>query len=252
MTVGIIVQARMASTRLPGKVLADIGGRPMLAWQLERLKRVKLADRLVVAVPFTNESKPILSVAYEAGADVIGGSEDDVLARYLRAANARGGIDTVVRVTADCPLIDPETVDALIATFDNGPWAYGILDGVPDGMEAEIVQRETLEMIYPYTNAEEREHVTLHLRRNPGPYLPLFLRVGVALAHERWCVDTPADLEMVRRVFAHFGSKPFTLADVWYFLADHPEVRALNAHIPKPQREIEVRPRDFAPMLGDL
>lgn len=253
MTVGIIVQARMGSTRLPGKVLAPVLGRPLLAYQLERLARTQRVDRVIVATTAHPADNGIVAVAREAGADVFRGPEDDVMARYLLAA-MRFGIDTIVRVTADCPLIDPAYVDRAVEAF-RGDAAYLWLRGVPDGMGCEVIRRETLEDTYPDATDEEREHVTLHVRRRQHTFRTLGLETGHRLDEERWTVDTAEDLAKVSRIIeALYPVNPrYGLADIARLLAQHPEWDRLNASVPMGPIDREMlQTARHAPWLGDL
>ena len=256
MTTGIIVQARTGSTRLPGKVLARVMGRPLLAWQIERLQRSRLADRIVIATTRSPADYEIARLAITMGCDFFLGSEDDVLSRYIGAARMVGA-DVVIRSTADCPVIDPAYLDLLIAQF--GDAEYGWLGdhpgGIPNGMGAEAIRLSTLEAIYPHTTADEREHVTLYVRRRPTEFRMMHVETGLGLDDERWTVDTAEDLELIRRIIEALHPLPFTLGDIKRLLAANPGWRAINAGVPLGliEREHMSRyARDFQPLRGDL
>ncbi len=261
MTVGIIVQARTSSQRLPGKVLAPVLDRPLLAYQLERLARSQAADWFIVATTAHPGDDAIVAVAREGGWAVFRGPEDDVMARYILAAQ-HFGVDVILRATADCPLIDVAYVDEAIRRFLVGGCDHLAPVGLPDGMGCEVVERRLLERLYPDCTDEEREHVTLHIRRRPDQFRCLLPDTGHGMDAERWTVDTVADLALVRHVLEAFAPVQFTLADVRDLLTAHPEWQALNATVPAGPIDREMLARynlpsrnvapAFAPHLGDL
>lgn len=207
----LVLQARTTSTRLPGKVLMDLGGRPMLARQLERLARCRNVDEIVVATTVNATDDPVIAVAEEAGVRWFRGSEADVLSRYAGAAR-EAGADVVVRSTADCPLIDPEIVDRVIGTLTDGRAELDYVSNVvrrtyPQGLDVEAMFRDTLERTDRMgTSQPAREHVTwfIHSER---PDLFSIGSVTDAEDHSdlRWTVDTAEDMERVRGIFALLG-----------------------------------------------
>lgn len=234
-----ISQARMTSTRLPGKVLMPAAGRPLLAHHLERLSRTPGLDAVVLATTVNATDDPVAECAGSLGVTVFRGDEQDVLGRFAGAA-ALAGADLVVRVTADCPLIDPALVGRLIATFQEGqPLDYLSIDSTryPRGLDAEIFPRRLLdEAAANATDPAEREHVTPYLYRRPDRF-----RLGTALvpdapvepADQRWCVDEPADYELVRRLLeALVASNPgFGWQDCCKTLRDHPDWVDINRSV---------------------
>ncbi len=234
-----ISQARMTSTRLPGKVLMDAAGRPLLAHHLERLARCRAIDALVLATTVNGTDDPVAELAESLGVPVFRGDEQDVLGRFAGAA-AMAGAEVVVRVTADCPLIDPALVDRLVTAFlgSTPPLDYLSLDvsRFPRGLDAEVFTRAALdEAAAGAAEPVEREHVTAHLYRRPerfriGP--PLAPEDGSVLA-QRWCVDEAADLELVRRLLgALLPKKPdFGWQDCCKVLREHPEWADLNGSV---------------------
>ncbi|MCU0268692.1 MAG: GNAT family N-acetyltransferase [Acidimicrobiales bacterium] len=211
-----VVQARMGSTRLPGKVLQDLGGRPMLAFQLERL-----ADLDAVVVVATSElarDDVVASVAADAGVAVVRGSETDVLDRFRLALDEVPARD-VVRLTADCPLTDPEVVAAVVEhhrragadyTSNVHPRTF------PQGLDVEVMAAEALRSAAQEATApSEREHVTPFLYRHPERFVLANLRSGEDLGRERWTVDRPEDLDTVREAVAGLGGRArFTWREV--------------------------------------
>lgn len=238
MTTALIVQARMTSTRLPGKVLLPIAGRPMLSYQIERLRRAHAQDVLVVATTVNASDDPIVEFCAAEGVRCTRGAELDVLRRYSDAATVVGA-DVVVRVTSDCPLIEPDVVDHVIRVFKAG---QGNLDYVsnmlepsyPSGMAVEVMSGRALsEANAEATSPVDREHVTPYLYRNPHRYHLKSVRLDVDLSANRWTVDTPEDFELVRRIVESIypHSPDFRIKDVLALLEQHPQWRALNQHV---------------------
>jgi spore coat polysaccharide biosynthesis protein SpsF len=210
----------MTSTRLPGKVLMDVAGQPMLAQQLRRLRQCALVDDIVVATTTHATDDPVAELAQREQVGCFRGSEQDVLARYVGAAR-EAKADVVIRVTADCPLIDPQITDRVIAQLADHAmecdYASNVLHRTyPRGLDVEAFFWDTLLRIDRLARSvAAREHVTL-VPRSERP--ELFLRCSVEDAQNnadlRWTVDTAADLESVRRLYAtldlstHFVTYP--------------------------------------------
>jgi spore coat polysaccharide biosynthesis protein SpsF len=226
----IVVQARMGSTRLPGKVLKDIAGRPMLSYQMERLRRVKRAERIVVATTDQPADDAVERFCRKEKIACVRGSEDDVLARYHLAIE-RFPTDVVVRITADCPLIDPAIVDEAIAAYEPDYVSNMLEITYPYGMAVEVFSAQALREAHREAkDPAEREHVTPFIWRRPQRYRLKSLTMTPNLSHHRWTVDTPEDFELVSRLLKTL--KPnFRLQDVLAVLNDHPDWCALNAHV---------------------
>ncbi|MFN3522033.1 MAG: cytidylyltransferase domain-containing protein [Phenylobacterium sp.] len=216
-----ILQARMSSTRLPGKVLEPVLGRPMIARQAERLRRSRRIDRLVVATSDQPGDDVLARACADLDLPVHRGSLDDVLDRFHGALAAFGPAGTVVRMTADCPLADWTLIDRTIETHlqrgddytSNTPPARTF----PHGLDVEVMRASVLETAWreavdPY----EREHVTPFIYRRPERFALGYVSDAPSLAHLRWTVDHPADLAFVRYVYETlYPSNPaFTSADV--------------------------------------
>lgn len=241
----IIVQARMTSTRLPGKVLLPLAGEPMLTRLIERLRRVRRADGIVVATTTNATDDPIAALCAQLGVPCHRGSEHDVLSRYADAARVHGA-DVVVRITSDCPLIDPALIDQTIAAFDEGGSDYvsNMLPPTwPYGMAVEVFSAAALAQAHAEaTQAAEREHVTPFLYWHPERYRLRNVASPVDLSQHRWTVDTPEDFELVGRLFDHLmpNHPHFTQADVLALLDQHPDWIAINQHIQqKPATETQ-------------
>jgi spore coat polysaccharide biosynthesis protein SpsF len=236
--VALIVQARMTSTRLPGKVLSPVLGRPLLVHQFERLKRVRQADVLCLAITTNRTDDPLAALGKEMDVHVYRGPEDDVLARYHGAASQLRA-RTIVRVTSDCPLIDPAVIDRVITRFKERHPAEAYVSNTvvrtfPRGMDTEVFSFEALaEAHREAVEPAEREHVTPFLIRRPDRYPPGQVLLDPDSHRHRWTVDTPDDLELVRRMLENLlPDRPeFTLEDGLELLRRHPGWAALNAHV---------------------
>jgi spore coat polysaccharide biosynthesis protein SpsF len=230
-----ILQARMSSTRLPGKVLRPILGRPMLSWQIDRISRSKAINRLVVATSREASDDPIQDFCDSDKVLCYRGELRDVLSRFQGAANAFGPAAHVVRLTGDCPLIDWTIIDAAIELQrHSGSDIAGnaIVRTYPDGLDVEVVSREALDRAFhEATEAGHREHVTQYIYHHPERFRLAHLTQTPDLGLLRWTVDTPADFEMVEKVFAGLAHRQnaFLTQDVLDFLEQHPEIVAINA-----------------------
>src|SRR5262245_17584910 len=231
------IEARMTSSRLPGKVLLPVVGRPLLALMIERLRRSRRLDAIVVATTEDAASDPIEALAREVGVGCFRGSEDDVLGRVLRAAQ-EADADLIVETTADCPLIDPQVLDRVVDAFLEGGADYcsNLLPRTyPHGFEVQVFPTAVLAEVDRLTqDPADREHVSLYIYEVPGRYRLRNVESdrpdGAAL---RLTVDTEADLALVREVFeALYPSNPaFGLGAVLDLLAARPDLLALNAHV---------------------
>ncbi|MER3422660.1 MAG: aminotransferase [Nitrospiraceae bacterium] len=229
-----IVQARMGSTRLPGKVLAEIAGRPMLWYVVERVRRARTVDKVVVATTGNSEDDAIAAFCADNCIQCFRGSEMDVLDRFYQAAK-HFGADVVVRITGDCPLIDPEVVDKVVGTYLEGDYDYvsnTLRYTYPDGLDVEVFSFEALERAWKEAHlASHREHVTPYIRTS-GKFRVFNVENEIDLSKEnlRWTVDDPADLEFVRAVYSRLGrgQRPFGLTDVLQLLKREPYLMEIN------------------------
>ena len=230
-----ILQARMSSTRLPGKVLKSILGRPMLTWQIERILRSKTIDKLVVATSQESSDDAIESLCKASRVACYRGALHDVLARFHGAAKAYGPADQVIRLTGDCPLIDWTIIDAAVELQGRAgsDLAGNVIERTyPDGLDVEVVSLSALDRAHrEATDAGEREHVTQYIYRHPEAFQLVHLTQTRNLAALRWTVDTAADFQMVEKVFAELADRDndFLQQDVLDLLEDHPEIAAINA-----------------------
>jgi len=229
-----ILQARASSSRLPGKVLKPILGRPMLLHQLDRVRRARSLDALVVATSTDPSDDPIETLCASAGVACFRGSLDDVLDRFYQTAIAYRP-RTIVRLTGDCPLTDPTLIDRVVEFFGTDDFDIaGTANTFPDGLDVEVVRFDILERAWKEaTRPSDREHVTLMVHRQPERF-----RVGrypseTDLSHMRWTVDEPQDFELVRRIYeALYPRNPaFTTPDILELLAAQPELLQVNQGI---------------------
>lgn len=230
----VVVQARFGSSRLPGKVLRDLGGQPLLARVLARARAIPGADAVVLATTSDPRDDAVAALGTTLGVDVFRGSEDDVLDRYYQAARRFDG-DPVVRVTADCPLLDPVVAGLVIADYRAGGADYVSNFAprrYPDGLDTEVFSFAALERAWREARLpSEREHVTPYIWKHPERFR---LR-GVAAAEDhselRWTVDEPRDLEFARVVYARLqdAAPHFGMAEVLALLAREPALRDINA-----------------------
>ena len=234
-----IIQARMGSQRLPGKVLLDIHGKPMLQRVLERVADSKLIDRTVVATTTEAGDDPIDRFCKSRGYRVVRGHPSDVLDRYLQAAQSQHA-DIIVRLTADCPLLDPGVIDMTIeALLDSDPPADLALNRIPGsrtfpiGLDTEVCTMQALQRAWEEADQPyQREHVLPYLYEVPGRFRVLQVDHARDYGTLRWTVDTPEDLQLVRQVYADFApAEDFSWLDVLDYFADHPEIAALNAAV---------------------
>ena len=228
----------MGSTRLPGKVLRPILGQPMLARMIERLRRVRWADGIVIATTDQPADDAIVALASELGVGCHRGSEVDVLERVLGAARSAAA-DLIVETTADCPLIDPGVIDQLIQTFRSNRVDYCgnvMTPSYPRGLDAQVFPTRVLAEVAALTDdPADREHVSLYIYEHPDQFRLLNLASGLPreVSDLRLTVDTAEDLELVTRVYAElYPSNPaFGLNDIIGLMERQPLLGGMNQHI---------------------
>jgi glutamate-1-semialdehyde 2,1-aminomutase len=229
-----IVQARMGSTRFPNKVMQPVAGTPMIGVLLRRLKASKGVNEIVLATSTERPDDALARYADEIGVTVHRGSERDVLDRYYHAATATGA-DTVIRITGDCPLMDPSVVDDVLDAYTRAGADYAsnvAPPTFPDGLDVEVFSYDALKKAWTEAKSNQhREHVTPYLRESDQ-----FTRINVAhfedRSAERWTVDEPKDLDVVRRVFDYFHPRQdFSWREVLELRANHPEWFVANQHL---------------------
>lgn len=235
MKVVAIIQARMGSTRLPGKVMKDLGGATVLARVVNRTRRAKLLDEVVVATSTGSGDDVIVDECRRLNAPYFRGSELDVLDRYYQCAR-HFQADAVVRITSDCPLIDPELIDSTVRRFleDKPDYATNALPPTfPRGLDVEVFSAGALSRAWQEAGQPfERAHVTPYLYEQEGRFRVASLTAGCDHSHCRWTLDTADDLEFIRAVYEHFENREdINWQEVLAFLGGEPELASLNAHV---------------------
>lgn len=229
-----IVQARMTSSRLPGKILQPIGGRPMLYWVIHRLRAATTLDDIRVATTDLSTDDATAALCAELGVPVFRGDENDVLDRYTQAARVARA-DAVVRITSDCPLIDPALVDQVVERFLADAPDYvsnSLVPGYPRGLDVEAFSRDALEKSWSEARQPfEREHVTPFLYRNPDRFKILSVTAASDHSGHRWTVDTQEDLDLVREIHARLPPDSFRWEDVLEILEREPALADINRHV---------------------
>jgi spore coat polysaccharide biosynthesis protein SpsF len=232
------IEARMTSTRLPGKVLAAAEGKPMLELMIERLRFVRELDQIVIATTINRTDDAIEALARKLGAGLWRGSEDDVLSRLVDAATAHNA-DIVVQLTGDCPLIDPRIVSRVIAEYRKARADYVsnvLTRSYPIGMDTQVYATAVLaDAARRAEGVQYREHPSLYIYRHPETYsLANVLAPPTETRPQmRLTLDTPEDLEVIRAVFAALRPQAidFSISDMLAFLDAHPEIARINAEV---------------------
>ena len=237
MRVVAIIQARMGSTRLPGKVLKDLGGETVLARVVKRTRRATLLDEVVVATSILPADDAIARECEALLVACFRGEELDVLDRYYRAAQKFAG-DVIVRITSDCPLIDPELIDAAIRSSLDQKADYAsnsLVCSYPRGLDVEVFTADALGRAWAAAKGEyQRSHVTPYFYENPELFNVISItgKADHSNYRYRWTVDTPEDLELIRAVYKHFGNRDSVRwIEVLELMAAQPELAALNSHV---------------------
>lgn len=244
MKVAGIIQARMGSRRLPGKVLRDISGKTLLERVVDRVCAISSIDHVLVATSADRSDDPVADACGVIGVDLYRGSPDDVLHRYIACARFVDA-DAIVRVTADCPLLDVEVSERVVQAFlDQRPdYASNVVVGertYPRGLDTEVVSTKALCRQCEKLNHERhRTHVTLYIRENPREFQMVSVRGDRDLSEQRWTVDEEPDLEFVRHVYDGFSGRDiFTFQEVLQLIEGQPEI-VVNAMVQqKSLREI--------------
>jgi len=235
---GALIQARMNSTRLPGKVLRLIGDREMLSCMVERVRAAKMIDSVIVITSTGGADDPIADHCKAKKIPFFRGSENDVLDRYYQAAS-KFKVDTVVRLTGDCPLIDPGIIDGVVEVYNKGNYDFvsnALPDKrtTPDGMDVEVFSVKRLDQAWRDAKKPSfREHVTFYFWQNPSIFSIGEYRLAEDLSHYRLTVDYEEDFQVVNAIFSNLYKKDplFSVFDIINFLRSHPEIYKLNSQI---------------------
>ena len=232
--IGCIIQARMGSSRLPGKVLMKSGnGMPLLYHVINQLRHCSKVKNLVIATTTNQEDDEIEKFADNNSVNVFRGSEKDVLDRYFQCAK-KYSFSTIVRITSDCPLIDPQIVDKVIERFFSGNYDYAtntLIRTFPIGTDAEVFSFSALETAWK--NAQlpsEREHVTPHLR-NKGNFKTINVENDTNISNLRLTVDRIEDFELIKEILNNISINPIHLEDILELFSRKPELIEINKHV---------------------
>lgn len=234
MRVIAVVQARMGSTRLSEKVLRDLDGLPVLGWVIRALEQCRLVDEIVVATSINPGDDEIERYAAAVGVSCVRGPEDDVLARFCLALDEHP-CDAVVRITADCPLVDPALVDLVVAAWRTDcSWDYvatTLVRTLPRGLDVELVSASALRAVDEAAQGFHRQHVTSLLYSEPDGRRLLGLSVSPDASDLRVTLDTAADWEALVALVAGLGNRVAGWQEVVAFLRGHPEIAAINSEV---------------------
>lgn len=227
------VQARIGSTRLPGKVLMNLGDKSVLEHVVERLKRCRQISEVVVLTTISKSDLKIVDFCSSKGIRVYCGSENDVLDRYYQAAKLFDA-EQIVRITADCPLIDPEVTDLTIEKHFDTDSDYTYNDNYPDGLDVEVIKFSVLKTAWQKAKlVSEREHVTSFIRNYQDQFKINYIKYQRNLLSKRWTLDEKDDYLFLEKIFDNVYSlkSDFTMDDVLVYLEENPEVEKINNHI---------------------
>lgn len=228
-----LIQARCGSSRLPNKVLKNLCGKPVLQWVIERVKKSKYLDEVIVATSIENNNLPLIKLCCELDTRVFVGSENDVLDRFYQAARLMKP-EYVVRITADCPMFDYRYLDMAIELLaEDTDYMAEITESFPDGLDLEIISYAVLQEIWKEADLfSEREHVTLFVKNHPERYKIQNFECPIkGIQDKRWTLDEDEDYQLIVRIFQHFiseGKEFFVTDDIVSFLSNHAELEDIN------------------------
>jgi spore coat polysaccharide biosynthesis protein SpsF len=238
MEVAAIIQARMGSTRLPGKILKKVLDKTLLEYQIERVKRAKTIDEIIIATTTKESDDQIVQLCQQLSIPYYRGSEEDVLSRYYEAAT-EFNVDVIVRLTSDCPIIDPNVIDKVVIHYLENKDQYDYVSNIltrtyPRGLDTEVMSYEVLKRVHE--EAKEltyREHVTAYIYHHPHQFRLCNVSNEKDESKHRWTVDTEEDFLLIKNILETlYPINPlFTLEDVIRILRNKPEWVEINAHI---------------------
>ncbi|MGG7151263.1 cytidylyltransferase domain-containing protein [Clostridium neonatale] len=238
MKIVCIVQARVGSTRLPGKVLKKICGKTVLEHDIDRLKRIRNIDEIIIATTELERDNRIIEECKKINVKYFRGSEQNVLERYYYAAK-KNNADIVVRITSDCPLIDPEISSEIIEFYLENKGKYDYISNTidrtyPRGLDTEVFSFRALKKAFEEANLErDREHVTPYIWDNPEKFRLGQYKNDVDYSYLRWTLDTNEDFELINKIYKELykGENNFCLDDIIQLLEMKPELKKINQHV---------------------
>ena len=228
----VVLQARMSSTRLPGKVMTQINGHPMIYWEISRISKAKLVNKIVVAISDQSSDDILADYLDSIHQEYIRGSLDNVLSRYFKAEEIYNP-SAIIRLTADCPLVMPELIDQYLEIFHKEDFEYlsnTIELSYPDGLDIEIIAPGIFKKLLEFSlSKEEKEHVTLGIYSRKDKFRTYNVSNKTNISQFRWTVDTSDDLAFVKSIYAHFESKEinFTFENVLKLVKDNPNLNRI-------------------------
>lgn len=231
MKIDTIIQARIDSTRLPGKVLMKLDGITVLRCLFDQLTYSKLLDRKILATTINKSDDVIVDFANSNGLELFRGNSFDVLDRYYQCAK-QFTIKHIVRITSDCPLIDPEIIDETIQHYKNGKFDYVnnfYKKRFPYGTEVEVFSFDTLEKTWKEANKpSEREHVTPYIYKNPDKFSIGYIEPDQDYSHLHWAIDRFEDLTLVKIIYERIKKKPIHISDILRVIKEDPSILTIN------------------------
>lgn len=253
-----ILQARMSSTRLPGKVLLPLSGAPMIERQIERIRRSEKISEILVATSTGEDDRAIVAHCTRIGVGSFRGHLTDVLDRYAEAARTRRPVN-VIRLTGDCPLVDPGVIDDVVAYFESGNFDYAsntLEPTFPDGLDTEVFTYAGLEKCWREARLpSEREHVTPYFYTHPELFRLGSYKSTVNRSNLRWTVDEPADYDLVQKIYSGcYAANPgFSMAEILRFLEKNPELNRINSEFQRNEGYLKslAQDRDFIAKKAD-
>jgi spore coat polysaccharide biosynthesis protein SpsF len=222
----------MSSTRLPGKVMTQINGHPMIYWEISRISKAKLVNKIVVAISDQSSDDILADYLDSIHQEYIRGSLDNVLSRYVKAEEIYNP-SAIIRLTADCPLVMPELIDQYLEIFHKEDFEYlsnTIELSYPDGLDIEIIAPGIFKKLLEFSlSKEEKEHVTLGIYSRKDKFRTYNVSNKTNISQFRWTVDTSDDLVFIKSVYAHFESKEinFTFEDVLKLVKENPNLNRI-------------------------
>ena len=228
----VVLQARMSSTRLPGKVMTQINGHPMIYWEISRISKAKLVNKIVVAISDQSSDDILADYLNSIHQEYMRGSLDNVLSRYVKAEEIYNP-SAIIRLTADCPLVMPELIDQYLEIFHKEDLEYlsnTIELSYPDGLDIEIIAPGIFKKLLEFSlSKEEKEHVTLGIYSRKDKFRTYNVSNKTNISQFRWTMDTSDDLAFVKSIYAHFESKEinFTFEDVLKLVKENPNLNRI-------------------------
>lgn len=231
----VIIQARTQSTRLPNKVLALINDKPLIWYIIERLKSCERVEQIILATSNREEDKKLIEIANDCKVLSFVGDENDVLSRFYQAT-LKFNADPIVRITGDCPLVDPDLLDKMLGFYLENNYDFvsnTIIPTYPDGLDIEIFSFKSLRKTFNEAKLKsEKEHVTPYIWKNPGIFQLYNYRNKEELSNYRWTVDEQLDLELIRQIYSNFKPKIiFSFQDVIEMGKLNPQIFKINEKI---------------------